>query len=175
MLFTSPDRANTLVPLLPSVPDAGIPLAAVPDDLRDVGEGFDVVQDRRFLPEPLERRERRTRTRHAAFALDRAHQSGFFAAYEGPRSLVDVDVEVEPGSEDVLSEQAVVPRLPDGDAQAANGERIFGPGVDVALVRVDGAGRDDHPLENGVGVGLEHAAVHERAGVALVGIAQHDT
>ena len=36
-----------------------------------------------------------------------------------------------------------------------------------------GVARDGHGLQNGVGVALQHRAVHERAGIALVGVAAH--
>src|SRR5579859_3344233 len=45
---------------------------------------------------------------------------------------------------------------------------IFGADVDESLV---GASGDSHSLQDAVRVTLEHAAVHEGAGVALVGIA----
>ena len=54
-------------------------------------------------------------------------------------------------------------------------DRVLGATVDVALVSADRVGADDHPLEHGVGVALEDAAVHERARVALVGVADRRT
>ena len=49
--------------------------------------------------------------------------------------------------------------------------RVLGADVDVALVRADGVAADDHPLDDRVRVALEDGAVHERARVALVGVA----
>ena len=43
--------------------------------------------------------------------------------------------------------------------------------VDVAVAGADRVGGDRHPLEDPVRVALEDAPVHERAGVALVGVA----
>ena len=57
------------------------------------------------------------------------------------------------------------------DLQAFDRQRVLRAAVDVALVGVDGEGRDGHALQHAEGVALEHAAIHERAGVALVGVA----
>ena len=107
----------------------------------------------------------------AAVALDGGHQRGFLAADEGAGAQADVQVEAEAGAEDVLAQQAVLPGLLDGDLQALDGDGVLGADVDVALVGADGVAGDGHGLQHGVGVALQHGAVHERAGVALVGVA----
>ena len=100
-------------------------------------------------------------------------RGGFLPADKGPGALIDVDVEGKAAAEDIGAEQAVLAGLVDGDLQPADGQGIFGAGIDVALVGVDGPGGDDHALEHGVGVGFEDAAVHESARIAFVGVAQH--
>ena len=50
-------------------------------------------------------------------------------------------------------------------------QRIFGAAVDVALGRAHRVGGDGHALEHAVRIAFQHAAVHERAGIALVGVA----
>ncbi len=115
---------------------------------------------------------RRARARHAAPALDGGHQGRFFAADEGAGALVDLDVEREVGAQHVRS-----PRMPRSRActsarpEALDGERVFGAHVDVAGGGADREGGDRHALDHDVGVALEHRAVHERAGVAFVGVA----
>ncbi len=52
-----------------------------------------------------------------------------------------------------------------------HGQRVLVAHVDVALVAADGEGADDQALEDRVWVGFQHGAVHERAGVPLVGVA----
>ena len=54
-----------------------------------------------------------------------------------------------------------------------DGDGVLGTDVDVALVRVDGIARDAHGFQNGVGIAFQHGTIHERAGVALVGVADH--
>jgi hypothetical protein len=61
--------------------------------------------------------------------------------------------------------------LADGGLQPLHRQRILGADIDVALVGADGIGGDGHALEHPMGVGLQDGAVHEGAGVALVGVA----
>ena len=56
--------------------------------------------------------------------------------------------------------------------EALDRERVLGAHVHEALVRADRKGADDHALDQRVRVAFEHRAVHERARVAFVGVAQ---
>ena len=62
-------------------------------------------------------------------------------------------------------------RLIDGDAKALDGDGVLRTHIDVALVCADRIARDGHGFQHTVGVALEDGTVHERAGVALVGVA----
>ena len=64
-------------------------------------------------------------------------------------------------------------RLTDGDLEALDGERVFRADVDEALGGADRVAGDRHGLEDGVGIAFQRGAVHVRAGVALVGVADH--
>ena len=57
--------------------------------------------------------------------------------------------------------------------QPLDGQRILGAHVDVALLRAHGVGRDRHALQHAVRIAFEHAAIHERAGIAFVRVADH--
>ena len=57
--------------------------------------------------------------------------------------------------------------------QPLDGQRIFRPDVDVTLVRADRVAGDRHAFEHAMRVAFQHAAVHERAGIAFVGVADH--
>ena len=61
--------------------------------------------------------------------------------------------------------------LADRLAEALDRQRVLGAAVHVAFGRADRVGGDEHALDDAEGVALEHRAVHERAGVALVGVA----
>jgi len=108
---------------------------------------------------------------HGDLALDGGDQGGFLTGDEGAGALDDLEVEVEARAQDVRPEQAVLPRLSDGDLDALDGQRVFVADVDESLRGADGLGPDDHPFEDGVGVGLEDGAVHKGARVPFVAVA----
>ena len=153
--------------------DLAEPLGALVDDNGDIGERFDVVDDRRAAPETLDRRERRTGLRHTAVTLDRLEKSRLFAADERAGAEAELDVEVEVAAENLLAQKAEVASLLNGDLETLNGERIFRADVNVALRSADREAGDRHGLEDGVGIALERGAVHVGAGVALVGVTDH--
>ena len=50
---------------------------------------------------------------------------------------------------------------------------VLSTDVDVALVGIDGITSDAHGFQDGVGIAFQHGTIHERAGVAFVGVADH--
>ncbi len=152
-------------------PDRGEPVAAVADDRGDVGEGLDVVDEGRPVPQAGDGRIRGPRGGRPAAALDRGDESRLLAADERAGSEPDVDLERELGVHDGGAEVAGPDRVPDRLADPADDERVLAPAVDVAEAGADRVRRDRHPLEDPVRVALEDAPVHERARVALVGVA----
>ena len=82
-------------------------------------------------------------------------------------------MEIEAAAEDIIAEQPGFLRLGNGGAQAAHGQRILRADVDIALVAAGGAAREHHALDDGVRVALHDGLIHERAGVALVTVADH--
>ncbi len=168
---TRPARANTFVPRLLPIRDRRVPVRALAQDRRHVGEGLDVVDQGRAVEQARDGRVRRPRPRIAALALDRGDERRLLAAHERPGTEADLHVEGERRVGDAGTEPAGPLGLPDRGPQAGDGERVLRAAVDVALGGVDREGGDRHALEDAVGVALEDAAVHERPGVALVGIA----
>ena len=153
--------------------DGGVPVRALVDDRRDARERFDVVDDGRLFKEAGLEREGRLLPRLAAPALDGGEQRGLLAADERARANADLDVELKIRPEKRRAEQPRRARLFDGHAQTLDRERVLRADVDVALVRADGVAAEHHALDDGVGVALEDGAVHERAGIALVRVADH--
>ncbi|MPM97239.1 hypothetical protein SDC9_144412 [bioreactor metagenome] len=115
-------------------------------------------------------RERRAETRGAALAFQRSDERGFLAADEGAGALLDDDLQLAP-ADDV---ELVFADLPDGDFEVADRHRIFGAAVDEQLGRAGGVGGDQHAFEHLVRNRFHQRAVHERARVALVGVADQD-
>jgi len=107
----------------------------------------------------------------AAVALDAGHEGGLLAADKRAGAETQLDVEGEAGAEYIVAEETVLTGLLDGDLESVDGDWVLGADIDVALVCADGVTGDRHGLEDHVGVALKDAAVHERARVALVGVA----
>jgi hypothetical protein len=74
-------------------------------------------------------------------------------------------------AENVLAEQPALAHLGEGDSEAPNRQRVLGADVDDAFACPDGVSGDEHAFQHRVRVALQHAAVHERARVAFVRIA----
>ena len=149
------------------------PVRALQNDLGDVGIGFHVVQHRGLLPQTLFYGSGGLGSGHAAAALDGSGQCGAFAADERARAPVDVHMEGEVGAEDVVTQQSPFLQLGNGVAQPCHGHGVFRADVDVAVFRTDGVSGDHHALDELEGVAFHNGAVHKRAGVALVAVADH--
>ena len=154
-------------------PDAGVPGATVADDRGDVGKRLDVVDQRRLLPQTGHGRVRRAWSRCAPAAFHGSDQGGFLATHESACPDADLDVEAEPGLGDGGAEEVVPLGLTDRAAQTLDSKGVFGADVDVAALGPDRVAGNGHPLEHPLRIALQHAAVHERPGVAFVGIAHH--
>ena len=61
----------------------------------------------------------------------------------------------------------------DGVAQALHGQGIFRAHVDIAAVGADGVAAQHHAFDEAVRVAFQDGAIHEGAGVAFVGVANH--
>ena len=148
-------------------------LAAFPDNNRHVSQGFHVVDVGGFAVQSALRGKRRPRARHAASSLDRCQHSRFFTADESAGALLYLQVKAYITPQDMIAEQVVLPGLRHRSFEALDGQRILCPDVYVAMLRTDGDGCDDHALQYGMRVTLNHRAVHERAGIPLIRVADH--
>ena len=157
----------------PFVTDPGEPFAAPGHDLRHVGQGFHVVYVGGLTEEPDLGWERRPETGHGAFALDGFHQRGLLPGHVGIAREGDLDVEIEPGTQDVLSQQARLLGLAYGGPAALYGAVVAMADEDVAVAGPGGVTSDDHPLHQGVRVALQDRLVVEGAGVPLFAVAEH--
>ena len=82
-------------------------------------------------------------------------------------------MEAEVGTENVVADESEGLGFGEGDAEALDGERIFGAHVHVAFGGSRGPCADEHAFDDGVGIAFQHGAVHERAGIAFIGVAEH--
>ena len=152
--------------------DAREPLRAPPHDLRRVAERLDVVDVGRLAPHAVGRREGRAEPGHGALALDRLHQRRLLARNVRFADERDLHVERELRAEDAAAEHPVVV------ARLYRGARAVYRGVvavadeDDAVARTRRVARDDAALHERERVGLQDRLVVERAGVALLAVAE---
>ena len=149
------------------------PIRAFQNDLGNVGEGFHVVFHGGAAKQTLDRRIGRAGTRLAAVAFDGGHQRGFSAADERARAQPDLHIKFKAGAENILAQQALGARFVDCDLQTAHRDGILRPHIHKALGRADGVTRDRHRLDQAMGIAFQHRAIHKRAGVTLVRVADH--
>ena len=113
--------------------------------MRRVGEGLDVVDQRRPVVEALDRGERRLQARVAALALERVEQRGLLAADVGAGAAVDDQLHLLAGAEHVLAEEAGLVGLVRPPLEDVGLEVVLAADVDEAAVGTGGARRDAIP------------------------------
>ena len=110
---------------------------------------------------------------HTPLALDGGGQCAALAADKGAGAPVDMQTAAEVRTQNVVTQKSGFLCLRNGQLQALNSQRILRADIDIALLRAYGIGRDQHTLDHPVGIALHDAAVHKRAGVALIAVADH--
>ena len=141
------------------------------EDPGDVGVGFHVVEQGGLAEQALYCREGRPGPGLAPVSLDRGHQGSLLAAHESAGAQAQLNVKGKAGAQDVSAQKAVFSGLSDGDLQPLDGDGVLRPDIDVALAGSHGVAGDGHSFNDGEGIPLQHGAVHEGAGIALVGVA----
>ena len=116
-------------------------------------------------------RERRLETRHAALSLKRFDQRRFLAADERTRARLDAETARKIRAENVIADIARRRCVGNGFFETLDRERVLRAHVDNRFGRADGVCADQHAFDQRVRVALDDGSVHERAGVALVGVA----
>ncbi len=111
--------------------------------------------------------------RFAGESLDGSDERRFLSANESARPSHDLDIEVDSGAQDVGAQEPHVACLAKRDGGVLDGERIFAPHVDETSCGADGNASDEQPLDDGVRIAFQQAAVHIGAGITFVGVA-HD-
>ena len=80
-------------------------------------------------------------------------------------------MEREVGAEDTIAQESQALGVANRLREMLDRYGILRADVDVAVAGPDGVGADEHALDDSVGVALAHPTVHERPGIALVGVA----
>ena len=164
-----------MVPVLPGVPTFANAVGAGADDDRDVGPGLDVVDAVGLPLDALLDRVGRPLPRLAHRALDGADQGRLLAADERAGAPARSRCRRRSRCRGCPCPSSPSSRAwPQGDDGVLDGQRVLVADVDDALGRADGVRPDEHALDDAVRVALEEAPVHVGAGVALVGVADHE-
>src|SRR5260370_4759982 len=149
------------------------PIDAARENLRNVDEGFDVVDDGRFLPEADLARKGRLVARLGAMAFDGFDERAFFATDVAAGADKNFQSKIEIAPEDFFAKKP-------GAITPANffTENLFLKMVlvadirDAALRSGDQAG-DDHALDEEMRQVSHDEAVLDGAGLAFIGVADN--
>ena len=151
-----------------------LPGAPVDDD-GYIGPGLDVVDRRGLAFDSLLHGEGRPLARLSHQSFDRLDQGRFLAAHESAGTSHKLDIEGKAGAQNILTQDSELVRLPQGDDQMFDRQRIFISHVDHAVGGPGTVGADDHPLDNTVRISLQQASVHVSPGVPLVRITHKES
>src|SRR5690606_22608223 len=145
------------------------PRRAAPQDFRDDGDGFDVVDGGGATVKAHTGREWGLQTRLALLAFEGFEQRGFLAADIGPCPMVDDDIEI-PAMDVVLANQASVISLLHGGFEPVTLAYELAAHINEGLVRIHGAARDQASFDKMVRVVAQDFPVLAGAGLGFVGI-----
>jgi hypothetical protein len=140
------------------------------EDAQHVGQGLDVVHERRPSEQADCDGKRRLRPWLAPMTLDGVEQRGLLAADVGARATAELDGERPADVEHVVAQDAGLVRGVDRIGEPLPRLGILVTHVDVPALGADGPPCDHHRLDEPERIVLEQHAVLERAGLGLVGV-----
>ena len=88
---------------------------------RRQGEGFDIIDQSGFSPEPFLGGIGRPQSRHGSFALEGGQEGGFFSADKGAGALHNVEIETEVAVENMVAQEISLQSVVESLAHALNG------------------------------------------------------
>ncbi len=153
--------------------NAAKPFRAFVDDRWNVGKGFHIVHVGGLSQVAFLRGEWWFESRFAAFAFHGMNKSRFFATNESARAIAYFDIEIEAGAQNIFAQQAIFAGLVERRFQPLNGQWILGPNVHQAFVGPNAIATNGHCFNHCVRVAFQNRPIHEGAGVALIGVADH--
>ena len=159
------------MPLLVCVPSEANAIGTTGHQLGQIRKSLDIIDNRRLAKHTANRRERRPRTRHASLTLDTANQSRLFATDKCTGTHLHDNLKIKTAAENIFAKQPIGFRLSHRDIEPLNGKRIFGTDIDIGLRRTNAIRRNRHTLKQTMRVAFNNRTIHERAGVALIGVA----
>ena len=149
----------------------GIFLRAHGDDVLHMADRLHIVHDGRLHIEAEHGWEIRWLDAGVgAFALEGFQKAGFLAANVGAGALVDIDVEVKAGAEDVFPKKTFCAGFLDGVPNNLGRFGKFAAYVDVGEVDIRRVGGDGEAFDELVRILVEDVAVLECAGLGFVAV-----
>ena len=144
--------------------------SAHPQNRRDGGKCFDVIEQCRRLKRPGNGRKRRPNPRHAALAFERFQQRRFLTALISARAGMRVEVELKLGAANVLAQIPVLVGF--GDRLIHNGDQVvvLATDVDPTLLRAHRNRTEQNALNQLMGIVLNQQPVFAGAGFGFIGI-----
>jgi hypothetical protein len=149
--------------------DAGEPGGAAPQDVRDLGDGLDIIDGGRAAVEAHIGRERRLEPRHALLALEALEQRRLLAADIGAGAVVQHQVEIE-AMDVVLADQLGLIGLVDRRLQVLALAHELAADVDVAGIGGHCGAGDQAALHQEMRIVPHDLAVLAGAGLGFIGI-----
>ncbi len=149
----------------------GIFFRAHGKDVLHMADGFHIIHDGWLHVEAEHSWEiRGLDTRVGALAFEGFQQAGLLTTNVGAGTLVDVDVEVKAGAEDVFAEKTFRACFFDGVPNDLGRFGKFAADVDVGEVNICGEGGNGEAFDELVRVLVEDVAVLEGAGLGFVAV-----
>ena len=149
------------------------PIDAASENLRNVDKRFNVVDDRRFLPEADLAGKRRLIARLGAMALDGFDERAFFAADVAAGADKNFEIKVEVAAEDFFPKKPRAITAANLFAEDFFLKMIFVADVDDAALRAGNETRDDHTLDEQMRQVGHDEAVLDGARLTFIGVADN--
>ena len=166
-----PGHRKHFRPAVVGLAEIGKALAALAQNVGNAGEGFGVVDGGRLAVEAETGRKRRLVARLPLFAFQRFQQRRFFAANIRAVAVVVKQVKRKAAVQNVVAQIARAARLLHLALHVLVDLPDFAVDVVVAAHRAHNVARENHPLNQLVGVAAHNVAVFKSAGLALVAVA----
>ncbi len=152
-------------------PDGFEPCTPFLHDDRHVAPGLHVVDICGFSIQSPACRIRRAWHRTTGFSFNGSDQCRLFTTNKCAGSFHHIQPEVQSGTQDIFTQQTKLSGLSDRFFQPLHGERIFRSHIGDPAVGTHRISTNQHPLNQHMGIALNLVAIHIRAGVTLIGIA----
>lgn len=154
--------------------EAAVITLIVQQEVGNDGKAFHIVDGGGQGKEAANLHKGRLHPGTASLAFDRTDEGGAFAADIGPGSGVQMKVEGEVSTEDIVPQQIFFHRFINGVLKMPAEVAILLPEVDVAVLSVHHVTADGHPFNDVEGIVPDELPVLKGTGLSFIGVADND-